>query len=81
MPRRRQRRHGYGRRRADIWGAIGKLAGVVASASAAVLGQAELIGEPTRHYVTVVSIAALGVFAFLSGPQQVRMLLDSIKRR
>lgn len=70
MPRRIRRRDNK-----DFWHSLGKLAGVVGSGSGAVLGQAELVGEPTRHYVTIICIAALGVCAFLMGPEHIKLLM------
>lgn len=46
---------------------IGKLAIVVASVTVAVFGQAELLGEPWRHWVTVLAIVvAVGVSVAVS---------------
>lgn len=47
-----------------------KVTTVVAAATVAVYGQAEMLGEPTRHYVTVGSIlvaVAVAVFVNLTG--------------
>lgn len=76
--RRTTRRVPFGRRRVDIWQSVAKLVGCVAFGTGAILGQAELIGEPTRHYVTIICIAAFGVFTFLMGPQHVQVLLAQV---
>ena len=62
---RRNHRHGYARRRemrrrTDFYVELGKLAGLVGWVCIAILGQSELIGEPWRHYVTIVSIMSIG---------------------
>lgn len=49
-----------------------KISVVVASVGIAVFGQAEMLGEPTRHYVTVGAIlVAVVVATFLSFKEQV----------
>lgn len=75
-----QRRQIYGRRRSDAWKSFGKLAAVIASGTGAVLGQAELLGEPIRHYVTIVCVGSLGVSAYLLGPENVRVLWQRFKK-
>jgi hypothetical protein len=76
--RNKTRRIIHGRRRSDIWMSLGKLAGVIGSATVATLGQAELIGEPTRHYVTIIAISSTAVWAFLLGPENVKVILGKI---
>lgn len=39
-----------------------KIAGLGFSLCTAIIGQAELIGEPYRHYVTVAGIIGVGIF-------------------
>lgn len=76
-----QRRHqGYGRRRSDIWFELGKMFGLVASVTGAILGQAELVGEPYRHWLTITCIAATGGFGYLLGPQSLKTLLGKITK-
>lgn len=41
------------------------LAGMVSAICTALIGQAELLGEPWRHYVTVVSVIASAVSGFM----------------
>lgn len=76
----RPRRRRFGRRRADIWGSIGKTAGLLASVTGAVLGQAELVGEPYRHLISVVFITATAAFGFLLGPQHLKLLFTTMRK-
>lgn len=49
-----------------------KVVVIVASVAIAVFGQAEMLGEPTRHYVTVAAIlVAVIVATFLSFKESV----------
>jgi hypothetical protein len=73
-------RRTHNRRRSDIWMSFGKFAGLVGSGTAAVLGQAELIGEPTRHYVTIIAIASTAVWAYLLGPENMKAVLEKIRK-
>lgn len=41
------------------------LAGMVSAICTALLGQAELIGEPWRHYITIASVVATAVSGFM----------------
>jgi hypothetical protein len=41
-----------------------KVASLVAFLGAAILGQSDLVGEPTKHYVTVVSILCSALVAW-----------------
>lgn len=75
----RRRRRRYGRRRSDYWRSLGKLAGLVASVCAAVLGQSELVGEPFRHYLTVSAIVAVAVWGYCLGPENLRSLTGRSK--
>lgn len=77
--RRTARRRSYGRRRADVWSSIGKSLGLLASITGALYGQAELVGEPWRHYLSGVCIAATAGFGFLLGPEHLRVLLGKLK--
>lgn len=77
--RREQRRHAYGRRRTDVWSTLGKTFGLLASVTGALYGQAELVGEPWRHYLSVVCIASTAGFGFLLGPHHLKLLVRSVK--
>lgn len=78
IDRRRHRRREFRRRRGDAYKEVGKFAGLVAFASTAVVGQAELIGEPWRHYVTVAAVLCTAVWAYCMKPDH---LLSLLKRR
>ncbi len=56
------------RRRRDVYYSVGRLAGLIGFPCAAILGQAELIGEPTRHYVTVIAIICTAIWAYGTKP-------------
>lgn len=43
---------------------IGKVLGLVAAVSGALVGQAHLIGEPWHHVLSIVSIIATAIFAW-----------------
>lgn len=45
---------------AQLWKCIGLLAAV----SSAVIGQAELVGEPWRHYLTITAIGCTAAIAW-----------------
>lgn len=68
------------RRRTDIWQSTGKLAGLIASTTIAVLGQAELIGEPIRHYVTIIAIGSTGACAYLLGPENLKLIMAKVRK-
>lgn len=44
---------------------VGYLLGLVVSVCGAVLGQAELLGEPWRHYVTIAFVITTAVSGYL----------------
>jgi hypothetical protein len=75
------RRRSFGRRKGDLWKEIGKLLGLTASVTGALIGQAELVGEPYRHYLTVLCIGSTGGFGYLLGPDSVRILLEQWRSR
>ena len=54
---------------------------MIAFPSAAVIGQAELIGEPWRHYVTVTAIVCTAVWAYCMRPGTIKDVLLLMKRR
>ena len=76
----KSRRKNHGRRRSDIWMELGKLFGLVASVTGAILGQAELVGEPYRHWLTVTCIATTGGFGYLLGPRSASALLEQLRK-
>ena len=51
------------KQRRDFYAELGKFAGLLGCVSAAVLGQAELIGEPWRHWLSVTAIVCTAVWA------------------
>ena len=48
---------------------IGWWLGLVASILIAVAGQAELVGEPWRHYLTVAAIVSTAINGYMLHPQ------------
>lgn len=46
--------------RAQLW----KVISLVAAVSSAIIGQAELVGEPWRHWVSIVAIVATALIAW-----------------
>jgi hypothetical protein len=77
--RRSPERRRYGRRQSDAWKSLGKLAGLIGSVCAAILGQAELVGEPWRHYVSVSAIVSIAVWGYCLGPENVKTLMRTVK--
>lgn len=75
------RRQTRTRRQHDLYKEIGKFAGLVASATAAIVGQAELIGEPWRHYVTIVAVGCTAIWAYCMKPNAGRLFAFARKRR
>ena len=67
------------RRRSDFYFELGKLAGLIGTVCIAIIGQAELIGEPWRHYITVVSIVSIAVWGYCMHPQTVSALSKAYK--
>lgn len=67
----RSERRRTSRRKWDFYRELGKFAGLVASVCAAMVGQAELIGEPWRHYVTVIAISFTAIWAYCMRPTNV----------
>ena len=63
----------------DLLVTLGKFAGLIGSMCVAVLGQAELVGEPWRHYVTVISIGSVAAWGYCLGPQHVETLTRHVK--
>lgn len=75
-----QERRSHRRRRRDFYAELGKMAGLVGCVSAAVLGQAELIGEPWRHYITVTAIVCSATWAYCMKPKGLKALTGFLKR-
>lgn len=73
--RRRVRRH------IDFYRELGKFAGLIAFVSAAIIGQAELIGEPWRHVLTVTAIMCTAIWAYCMKPNNVSEIAAAFKRR
>ena len=84
-PRRRMTRTSdrriHRRRHTDFYAELGKFAGLIGFTSAAIIGQAELIGEPWRHYVTVTAIACSAIWAYCMRPGNFREALAMFKKR
>ena len=76
---REQRSHR--RRRRDFYKELGKFAGLVGCVSAAILGQAELVGEPWRHYLSVTAIVCTASWAYGMKPQGLKAITSFLKRR
>lgn len=77
----KKRRTAYGRRKGDFYREFGKFGGLIGFTSTAILGQAELIGEPWRHYVTVSAIVGLAVWAYGMKPENLKAVMHLYKRR
>lgn len=56
--------HSLKRRRMDFYVALGRFCGLIACVTGALIGQAELIGEPQRHYLTIGCIAATAAWGY-----------------
>jgi len=69
------------RRRSDFYYELGKFCGLVAFVSIAIIGQAELIGEPWRHYVTVIAVITSAAWAYGMHPASVSAVLKSYRSR
>lgn len=65
--------------RPNVWSAVGRFLGLIASMTGAALGQAELVGEPYRHWITLVCIVSLAGFGFLLGPQHLKTLTGAVR--
>jgi len=78
--RKHARRRVQARRRSDFYFELGKFGGLVAAVCLAVVGQAELIGEPWRHYVTVTAIIATAIWAYGTHPQTISTLWQTYKQ-
>lgn len=65
-----------GRRRADVYYEVGKFAGLIACVTTAILGQAELVGEPWRHVIAVTAIGATAAWAYCMRPASARALMQ-----
>lgn len=68
------------RRHRNFYRELGKFAGLIGCVSAAVLGQAELIGEPFRHYVTVMAIVCTAIWAYCMKPSSFKAVTAFLKR-
>lgn len=77
----RNGRRTYTRRKSDFYYELGKFCGLIATVAIAIIGQAELIGEPWRHYVTVTAIVTTAVWAYGTHPQSMKVLLRTFKAR
>jgi hypothetical protein len=69
------------RRKSDFYYELGKFCGLIAFVSIAIIGQAELIGEPWRHYVTVLAVIATAGWAYGMHPSSVSAVLKSYRNR
>ncbi len=76
--RRVARRHAL-RRRADFYQELGKFAGLIGVICVAIVGQAELIGEPWRHYVTVTAIISGAIWAYGMKPKSLLEALQAYR--
>lgn len=72
-----RRRHT--RRRKDFYKELGKLAGLVGCVIAAILGQAELIGEPYRHVLAITGIGATAIFGYCMTPRSIKQVMTLMK--
>lgn len=63
-----------------MYGALGRFAGLVVFATTAILGQAELVGEPYRHWITVTAICATAIWAYCMHPGSAKDLVAMAKR-
>lgn len=72
----KKRRQTYGRRKGDFYRELGKFGGLIGFTSAAIVGQAELIGEPWRHYFTVSAIVGLAVWAYGMKPESLKSVME-----
>lgn len=77
----RNDRRRYVRRKRDMYRELGKLAGLIASVCAAIVGQAELIGEPWRHYFTVIAIGCTATWAYCMRPNSFLKSLAKLRAR
>ncbi len=75
------RRRRRTRREHDLYRELGKLAGLVASVSAAIVGQAELIGEPWRHVLTVAAVGSTATWAYCMRPNNVLKMLQKMRAK
>lgn len=73
-------RRRYTRRRRDFYKELGKFAGLIGCVSAAILGQAELVGEPWRHVLAVTGIGATATWAYCMKPSSMKALAGWFKR-
>ena len=80
VPRARTDRRRHRRRRRDFYAELGKFAGLIGCVSAAILGQAEMISEPYRHYLTVTAIICTAVWAYGMKPKNFGKVLAIFKR-
>lgn len=81
----KKRRHHTERRRAtrrrrDFYRELGKFAGLLAFVCIAILGQAELVGEPYRHWITVTSILCSAIWAYCMRPKSLKEVAGLLKR-
>lgn len=73
-----RRRHT--RRRRDFYKELGKFAGLIGCVSAAILGQAELVGEPWRHVLSVTAIMSTATWAYCMKPSSMKAITGWLKR-
>ena len=76
----RRARRSHRRRRRDFYRELGKFAGLVGCVSAAILGQAEMLAEPYRHWLTVTAIVATATWAYCMKPKNLGKALSFFKR-
>mgnify|MGYP001570251372 CR=1 FL=1 len=75
----RERRQ-HRRRRKDVYAELGKFAGLVGCVSVAILGQAELVGEPWRHILSVTAIISTAVWGYGMKPKGMKAIAGLLKR-
>lgn len=73
-------RRTHRRRRRDFYKELGKFAGLIACVAAAIVGQAEMISEPYRHYLTVTAIISSATWAYCMKPKNIGKALAIFKR-
>ena len=54
---------------------------MIAFPSAAVIGQAELVGEPWRHILSITAIVCGTIWAYCMKPSSIRDVLAMLKKR
>ena len=73
-------RRSHRRRRKDVYAELGRFAGLVGCVCVAILGQAELVGEPWRHYITVTAIVCTAVWGYGMKPKGLKALAGFLRK-